>query len=70
MAEEQLHQSLRFRPWPIGDPWVLVETVLQEVEAGQHRQVIGLYLESVAATLQANLKLVEGVRQIVGQKRG
>jgi hypothetical protein len=49
---------------------LLVDTVLQEVEAGQHRQVIGLYLESVAATLQANLKLVEGVRQIVGQKRG
>jgi hypothetical protein len=69
MANEQLHEALRFRPWPPGDPWVLVEAVLREVEGEQQqKQVIGLALESVAATLQANLKLVEGLRQIVGGK--
>ena len=69
MANEQLHEALRFRPWPPGDPWVLVEAVLREVEnEQQQKQVIGLALESVAATLQANLKLVEGLRQIVGGK--
>lgn len=66
MANEQLHESLRFRPWPPGDPWVLVDTVLREVEGPQQKLVLGLALESVAATLQANLKLVEGLRQIVG----
>jgi len=68
MANEQLHESLRFRPWPPGDPWVLVDTVLREVEGPQQKLVLGLALESVAATLQANLKLVEGLRQIVGGK--
>jgi hypothetical protein len=69
MANEQLHEALRFRPWPPGDPWVLVEAVLREVEGEQQqKQVIGLALESVAATLQANLRLVEGLRQIVGGK--
>jgi hypothetical protein len=66
MANEQLHELLRFRPWPPGDPWVLVDTVLREVEGPQQKLVLGLALESVAATLQANLKLVEGLRQIVG----
>jgi hypothetical protein len=66
MADEQLHETLRFRPWPPGDPWVLVEAILREVEGPQQKQVLGLALDSVAATLQANLKLVEGLRQIVG----
>jgi len=66
MPNEQLHETLRFRPWPPGDPWVLVEAILREVEGPQQKQVLGLALDSVAATLQANLKLVEGLRQIVG----
>ena len=46
MANEQLHDALRFRPWPPGDPWVLVEAVLREVEGEQQqKQVIGLALE-------------------------
>lgn len=61
----ELHQSLRFHPWPIGDYFVLVDSVLRELEGNQQRQIVGLYLESVAATLQANLKLVEGIRGIV-----
>ncbi len=69
MANEQLHEALRFRPWPPGDPWVLVEAVLREVDGPQQKQVMGLALESVAATLQANLKLVDGLRQIVGGAR-
>jgi hypothetical protein len=69
MASEQLNELFRFRPWPPGDPWVLVETVLREVEGPQQKQVLGLALESVAATLQTNLKLVEGLRQIVGASR-
>jgi hypothetical protein len=39
------------------------------VEGPQQKQVLGLALESVAATLQTNLKLVEGLRQIVGASR-
>ena len=66
MANEQLNEALRFRPWPPGDPWVLVEAVLREVDPPQQKLVVGLALESVAATLQANLKLVEGLRQMVG----
>jgi len=67
---EQLNELLRFRPWPPGDPWVLVEAVLREVDPAQKRQVMGAALESVSATLQANLKLVDGLRQIVGKTGG
>jgi hypothetical protein len=67
--EQQLNEALRFRPWPPGDPWVLVEAVLREVEGEQQqKKVIGLALDAVAATLQANLKLVEGLRQVVGAR--
>jgi len=65
MANDQLNELLRFRPWPPGDPWVLVDTVLREVEGPQQKLVLGLVLESVSATLQANLKLVDGLRQLV-----
>jgi hypothetical protein len=65
MANDQLNEALRFRPWPPGDPWVLVDQVLREVEGPQQRLVLGLALESVAATLQVNLKLVQGLQQIV-----
>jgi hypothetical protein len=68
MASEQLNELLRFRPWPPGDPWVLVDTVLREVEGQQQKVVLVLALEAAAATLQANLKLVEGLRQAVGAK--
>lgn len=46
---------------------MLVEAVLREVEGEQQqKQIIGLALETVATNLQANVKLVEGLRQIVG----
>ena len=66
----QLHESLRFHPWPIGDYFVLVDSVLKELEGSQQKQIVGMYLESVAATLQANLKLVEGIRGIVASGKG
>ncbi len=73
MAEgqsQQLHQALRWGPWPGGDPAVLLEVILAQVEAEQRRQILGLYLESVSATLEANLKFVQGVRSVVaGGKR-
>ena len=63
---QQIHESLRFRPWPIGDYFVLMEPVMQELGEAQQRQAIGLYLQSVAASLQANLTFVEGLRGIIG----
>ncbi len=70
MAKDQVNELFRFRPWPPGDPWVLVEAVLQEVQdEKQQRQVIALALESVAATLKANLAFVDGVRQIIGRSQ-
>lgn len=70
MPDEQLNELLRFRPWPPGDPWVLVEAVIREVDPAQKRLVMSAALESVSATLQANLKLVDGLRQIVGKTTG
>jgi len=64
-----INEALRFRPWPPGDPWVLVDTVLQEVEDEQKSKVLGIALQAAAATLQANLTLVQGLAQIVGGSR-
>lgn len=67
---EVLNPTFRWAPWRIGDPAVLLEAVLGEVEAGQRQQVTALYLDSVTASLEANLKFVQGLRSILaGAKR-
>ena len=62
---KQLHQAFRWGPWHIGDPAVLLEAILDQVEEQQQKQVLGLYLDSLSATLEANLKLVQGIRSVV-----
>jgi hypothetical protein len=61
-----LHPSLISRPFPGGDPFVLLDVILQEADESKRAQIIGLSLDAMAATLQANLKLVEGIRKLVG----
>jgi hypothetical protein len=67
MADERLEQIFRFRPWHIGDPAVLVESILTQVEADQRRAILGHYLDSVVATHEANLKFVQNVRSVIGR---
>jgi hypothetical protein len=61
--------KLPFQWWHIGDPAVLLESILGQVEKEQQRQVVGLYLDAVSATLEANLKFVQGMRSVVGSAR-
>lgn len=61
--------KLPFQWWHIGDPAVLLESILGQVEQEQQRQVVGLYLDAVSATLEANLKFVQGMRSVVGGAR-
>jgi hypothetical protein len=35
------------------------------VEAGQRQQITALYLDSVTASLEANLKFVQGLRSVL-----
>jgi len=65
---QSLNPLFRMTPHRVGDPAVLLDAILQNVEAPQKQQVIGLYLDSVSATLEANLKLVQGIRAIVAGK--
>jgi hypothetical protein len=66
----QLNPAFRWVPWHIGDPAVWLESILGQVEAGQRHQIMTLYLDSMAANLEANLKLVQGIRSVVaGGKR-
>ena len=58
--------KLQFQWWHIGDPAVLLESILGQVEQEQQRQVVGLYLDTVSATLEENLKFVQGMRSVVG----
>jgi hypothetical protein len=64
MANEEL--LFRGIPRLIGDPPQLLEAILAQVEGQQQKQVMGLFLDTVATTLQANLKFVQGVRSIIG----
>jgi hypothetical protein len=69
MAEEVnpllLNPLLRLQPWRVGDPFVILEALLSQVENNQAKQITAMYLDSVAATLEANLKFVQGVRSVI-----
>ncbi|HLN37863.1 MAG TPA: hypothetical protein VK337_08785 [Xanthobacteraceae bacterium] len=64
MAQE-INEVFRRPPWWIGDPAVLLEAILSQVEGEQTKQVTALYLDSVAATLEINLKFVHGLRSVI-----
>jgi hypothetical protein len=67
---EELHPAFRFLPpHHIGDPAVLLESILSQVEAGQRKQIIGLYMDSIVATLEANIKFVQGVRSAMANAK-
>jgi hypothetical protein len=68
-SSHELNPLLRWFPWRVGDPAVLLESILGQVEAGQRQQVTALYLDSVTATLEANLKFVQGLRSVVAGAR-
>ena len=67
-SSQGLASAFRWRPFPprVGDPAVILETIMQEVEETQRSQAMGLYLEAVASTLEANLKFVQGLRSMMG----
>jgi hypothetical protein len=67
LNQPELNQLLRFRPWPPGDPFVLVETILQELPGNQRQQALNLYLQSIVSIQEANLQLVKGLQQLVGR---
>ena len=73
--KDQLSALLRWGPLsPYSpyhpDPPVLLEAVLREVDSEDQKRIAGLYFEAVAATLQANLKFVQGVQAIVAGEQG
>lgn len=52
--------------WPHGDPFVLLDAVLRESESlPQRQQALALYLDTMAAHHQTNLKYIEGLRNII-----
>ena len=65
MAENALDPSLYLNYFHRGDPPIILEGILKEVGEGQQKQVIALYLDSLAAVHQANLNLVQGLRGMV-----
>jgi hypothetical protein len=69
-SSHELNALFRWVPWRIGDPAVLLESILSQVEAGQRQQIVGLYLDSVQASIEANLKFVQGLRSVVGTGGG
>jgi len=46
----ELHPTLAFRPWPGGDPLVVLESIMARVDEAQQKQVMGIYLDSIAST--------------------
>ena len=70
--KDQLVGLLRWGPHPpyTPDPAVLLEAILRETESEDQKRIVGLYFDAVAATLQANLKFVQGVQAIVTGQQG
>lgn len=64
VPSQELNPLFRWLPWHIGDPAVLLESILGQVEVGQRQQITALYLDSVTASLEANLKFVQGLRSV------
>ena len=64
MANEEL--LFRSIPRLVGDPPQMLEALLSHVEEKQQKHVMGLFLDSLATTLQANLTFIKGVRSIIG----
>lgn len=63
---DELHPAFRRLPGlHVGDPPIVMEAILAQVSAEQSKQVVALYLDSVTATLEANLKFVQGIRSLV-----
>lgn len=62
---QELKALFRWQPWHIGDPAVLLESILGQVEVSQRQQITALYLDSITASLEANLKFVQGLRSIL-----
>jgi hypothetical protein len=65
--EREINPLFKFRPWPPGDNFVLVETILQELPGNERQKAISLYLQSVVAIQEANLQLTRGLQQLVGR---
>ncbi|MBV9762044.1 MAG: hypothetical protein JO340_15885 [Acidobacteriaceae bacterium] len=63
---EELNEAFRFLPpHRIGDPAVLLESILAQVEVGQRTQVMSLFMDSMVTYAEANLKFVQGVRSVL-----
>jgi len=69
-AEARINPLFRIPNWHIGDPPIILEAILAQVEGEQAKQVTALYLDSVSASLEANLKFVRGVRSLVAGGKG
>jgi hypothetical protein len=69
MSDERLEQLLRFRWWHVGDPPILLDSILSHVEKEAQKQILGAYLDSVVATHEANLKFVQSVRSAVAARK-
>jgi len=68
----QLSTLLHWGPRPpyYPDPAVLLEAVINELDAPTQKKVAGLYFDAVTASLQANLKFIQGVQAIVAGQQG
>jgi hypothetical protein len=62
---DKLNPVFRSPWWNTADPPVLLDTILSHVESEQRNEVVALYLDNVVATLEANLRFVQGMRSVV-----
>jgi hypothetical protein len=67
MSDERIEQLLRFRWWHVGDPPILLDSILSHVEKEKQKQILTYFLDSVVASHEANLKFLQNVRSVVGK---
>ena len=69
MLDPQTGPLMRSMVSQASDPTVVLETVLKQVDDKQSKLLAtAMYLEFVTATLQANLKFIQGMRSALAGK--
>jgi hypothetical protein len=53
---------------PLPDPAAILEIILNQVEGEQAKHITTMYLDSLSATLHANLKFLQGARAVLAGK--
>lgn len=67
---QDLSPLLQWRPWPPGDPAPEIWQIIFELDRKIQLEVVGRVLDTQVAVLQAHVKGLQGVKQVLTRAAG